>query len=29
MSDSKRTDKMYINGEKVLKEMEESHERYL
>jgi hypothetical protein len=29
MSDSNRTDKMYVNGEKVVKEMEESHDRYL
>jgi hypothetical protein len=29
MSDSNRTDKMYVTGEKAVKEMEESHERYL
>ena len=29
MSDSNSTDKMYVTGEKAVKEIEESRERYL
>jgi len=29
MSDSNRADKIYVTGEKAVKEMEESRERYL